>query len=403
MHQRPQQRPDQLQQADSLAAPRAKQGLRQGLRQGLWKDFARTPVHDHRVDVFTAVTAHWLTAAEGTRGRTAIESWAQRRPSLAAYHSPAELVAAINQSGQPERSCALLADLLLVAENDPLAQLAVLRALIPGLRRAVHQRWKTAATSGPWRSEADLATDAISIAWEAIGRHAGRTHPLPARLIIRQVERRLRTLHDANRRDTKHAAPVADVQSLIGSSVERPEVEERRFAHELLQAVYSGDLDPASAAIAYRIGVFGEPIGEAGRGQRLDPGQTRESLRLVLEVLAGATRAPTTTDGSRQAIHAPTKEASLVPTVPHPPDHHAAPTPAIMPLLLTVNQAAQMLGIGRSTLYELIENGEIRSVKVGASRRVPLKAVHEYIDRLLGDDEGAAVGDLPNLTVAHKS
>ena len=60
-------------------------------------------------------------------------------------------------------------------------------------------------------------------------------------------------------------------------------------------------------------------------------------------------------------------------------------TSAVVPLLLTVNQAAQLLGIGRSTLYELIETGDVRSVKVGASRRIPLKAVHDYVDRLLGN------------------
>ncbi len=55
----------------------------------------------------------------------------------------------------------------------------------------------------------------------------------------------------------------------------------------------------------------------------------------------------------------------------------------IMPLLLTVNQAADLLGMGRSTLYELLDAGELRSVKRGASRRIPLKEVHRYIDRLL--------------------
>ena len=55
----------------------------------------------------------------------------------------------------------------------------------------------------------------------------------------------------------------------------------------------------------------------------------------------------------------------------------------VVPLLLTVNQAAELLGMGRSTIYELIDSGELKSVKRGASRRVPLKEVHDYIDRLL--------------------
>ena len=65
----------------------------------------------------------------------------------------------------------------------------------------------------------------------------------------------------------------------------------------------------------------------------------------------------------------------------------------VVPLLLTVNQAAELLGMGRSTIYELIDSGELKSVKRGASRRVPLKAVHDYIEELLtehSDDSNRA-------------
>lgn len=353
------------------------------------------------MDAFGAVAAQWSVVANSTRGIAAIASWAQRRPSLGEYRSPADLVATINRPSQPERSCALLADLLTVAQDDPLAQMAVLRALLPGLQRVVRQRWKTAQANGPWPTQTDLAADAISTTWEAIRHHAGRTHTLPARLIIRRVERRLRTIHDAHHRDTSRSITVWDIATTIAPSFEHP-TEERGFADALLEAVESGRLDWTSAAVAYRIGILDEPATSAGRQHHLESGQTRQSLRLVLDVLAGATRAPHATDDSRPAIRAPTQEVPLV-SFTHPPDHGPAPTPAIMPLLLTVNQAAQMLGIGRSTFYELIDTEEIRSVKVGASRRIPLKAVHEYIDRLLGDDDGAGVANLPNLTVARKS
>ena len=52
------------------------------------------------------------------------------------------------------------------------------------------------------------------------------------------------------------------------------------------------------------------------------------------------------------------------------------------PLLLTVMQAANLLGIGRTTLYKLMDLGEIGSVHVGSSRRVPLQCAHDYVDRL---------------------
>jgi excisionase family DNA binding protein len=51
-------------------------------------------------------------------------------------------------------------------------------------------------------------------------------------------------------------------------------------------------------------------------------------------------------------------------------------------LLLTVKEAAALIGIGRTTLYRLMEAGEIDSVHIHTSRRIPLEAVYVYVDRL---------------------
>ncbi|TML92216.1 MAG: helix-turn-helix domain-containing protein [Actinobacteria bacterium] len=53
------------------------------------------------------------------------------------------------------------------------------------------------------------------------------------------------------------------------------------------------------------------------------------------------------------------------------------------PLLLTVVEAAAMLGVGRTTAYELIAGGELQVVHIGRSARVPLVAVHRYVDGLV--------------------
>lgn len=52
------------------------------------------------------------------------------------------------------------------------------------------------------------------------------------------------------------------------------------------------------------------------------------------------------------------------------------------PLLLTVGQAAQLLGVGRSTLYDGIRSGEsnVPVLRIGKQWRVPLAAV----ERILG-------------------
>ena len=53
------------------------------------------------------------------------------------------------------------------------------------------------------------------------------------------------------------------------------------------------------------------------------------------------------------------------------------------PLQLTVVEAAAMLGVGRTTAYELIAGGELQVVHIGRSARVPLVAVHRYVDGLV--------------------
>ena len=56
--------------------------------------------------------------------------------------------------------------------------------------------------------------------------------------------------------------------------------------------------------------------------------------------------------------------------------------PPLAPRLLSVPEAARLLGIGRTTTYELISNGELETVKIGRSTRVPLEAVDAFVIRL---------------------
>ncbi len=51
-------------------------------------------------------------------------------------------------------------------------------------------------------------------------------------------------------------------------------------------------------------------------------------------------------------------------------------------LLLTPEEAAEVLGVGRSTVFELIRLRLLRSVKIGKCRRVPMEACRELVDRL---------------------
>ncbi|MGQ0846131.1 MAG: excisionase family DNA-binding protein [Sporichthyaceae bacterium] len=51
-------------------------------------------------------------------------------------------------------------------------------------------------------------------------------------------------------------------------------------------------------------------------------------------------------------------------------------------LVLTVEEAADDLGIGRTLMYALIRDGAVESVRIGRLRRVPAEALSEYVARL---------------------
>ena len=51
-------------------------------------------------------------------------------------------------------------------------------------------------------------------------------------------------------------------------------------------------------------------------------------------------------------------------------------------LLLTVDEAAERLRLGRTLVYRLISSGELESVTVGRLRRVPAECLAEYVAAL---------------------
>ncbi|MFD6171832.1 MULTISPECIES: excisionase family DNA-binding protein [Streptomyces] len=51
-------------------------------------------------------------------------------------------------------------------------------------------------------------------------------------------------------------------------------------------------------------------------------------------------------------------------------------------MLLTVEEAARRLRIGRTTCFRLVLAGEIESVTVGRLRRIPADAVPAYVAKL---------------------
>ncbi len=52
------------------------------------------------------------------------------------------------------------------------------------------------------------------------------------------------------------------------------------------------------------------------------------------------------------------------------------------PICVKVNEAAQMIGVGRTKLYELIATNQIEVVKLGKSTRITTASLRALVTRL---------------------
>jgi len=52
-------------------------------------------------------------------------------------------------------------------------------------------------------------------------------------------------------------------------------------------------------------------------------------------------------------------------------------------VLYRVEDAAELLSVSRTRIYELIRSDQLRTVQVGKSRRVPARSLDDYVTRLL--------------------
>ena len=54
------------------------------------------------------------------------------------------------------------------------------------------------------------------------------------------------------------------------------------------------------------------------------------------------------------------------------------------PICVRVNEAARMIGVGRTKLYELIAAGEVETVKLGKATRITTASLHDLVRRQHG-------------------
>jgi len=92
-------------------------------------------------------------------------------------------------------------------------------------------------------------------------------------------------------------------------------------------------------------------------------------------------------DGQEIAVQLSAIVAEVVAALATPPAVVAdAPSPR---LLLTVEEAAERLGIGRTTTWALIRANELESVRIGRLRRVHVDAVATYAAHLATRERAA--------------
>ena len=87
----------------------------------------------------------------------------------------------------------------------------------------------------------------------------------------------------------------------------------------------------------------------------------------------------------RQVPHASGNERSQAGVTPPSPDDDG-----VRPLLVTVAQAARVLAVGRTTIYELISTGQLMPIHIGRSVRIPVRQLEDFVNAQLSSPTDAA-------------
>lgn len=64
-----------------------------------------------------------------------------------------------------------------------------------------------------------------------------------------------------------------------------------------------------------------------------------------------------------------------------------APLPSVAPLVVTPREACRLLSVCLSRLYVMLRSGELDNFYCGRARRIPLRAIEEYIARQLASTD----------------
>lgn len=121
--------------------------------------------------------------------------------------------------------------------------------------------------------------------------------------------------------------------------------------------------------------------GRPGAGRAVSPERRAVSLsqRLSARRRSRSTKAWTASTGTRADRPMWTSSRSPLPISSSTVDPGNA---SEFVLLLTIEDAGKALGVGRSTIYQLIADGDLEVVHIGRSARVPVESVEGFVRRL---------------------
>lgn len=60
------------------------------------------------------------------------------------------------------------------------------------------------------------------------------------------------------------------------------------------------------------------------------------------------------------------------------------PERTVVPLSYRVEEAAKALGIGRTFVFHLIKQGQLKAVKIGRRTLIPVREVEDFLTRMGG-------------------
>ncbi len=71
--------------------------------------------------------------------------------------------------------------------------------------------------------------------------------------------------------------------------------------------------------------------------------------------------------------------SDIATTPPSRTADRASTVAAPAPLLVTVRQACQMLGLGRTSIHHLVRSGQLHPVRIGSSVRFSVDHLREFV------------------------